>query len=82
MMGLILLSIASIIIGILMLKAREVSAKGIGYVVIGAAVFALLGAVASVMAVPVIFPVVGVIFTAAWQFYVGFKLYRLGQEAS
>jgi hypothetical protein len=79
MMGLILLSIASIIIGIVMLKAREVFGKWIGYVVIGAAAFTLFGAISTVMAVPVIFPVIGVILTAAWQFYVGIKLFRLGQ---
>jgi hypothetical protein len=82
MMGLILLSVASIIIGIVMLKAGEVFGKWIGFVVIGAAAFTLFGAIGTIMAVPVILPVVGVILTAAWQLYVGFKLFRLGQVAS
>jgi hypothetical protein len=82
MMGLILLSVASIIIGIVMLKAKEVFGKRIGYVVIGAAAFTLFGAISVIMAVPVIFPIIGVILTAVWQFYIGFKLFRLGQEAS
>jgi hypothetical protein len=49
MMGLILLSVASIIIGIVMLKAKEVFGKRIGYVVIGAAAFTLIGAISSIM---------------------------------
>jgi hypothetical protein len=82
MMGLILLSVASIIIGIVMLKAKEVFGKRIGYVVIGAAAFTLIGAISSIVEVPVIFPIIGVILTVVWQFYIGFRLFRLGQEAS
>jgi len=82
MMGLILLSVASIIIGIVMLKGKEVFGKRIGYVVIGAGAFTLFGAISVIMAVPIIFPIIGVILTAVWQFYIGFKLFRLGQEVS
>ncbi len=82
MMGLILLSVASIIIGIVMLKAKEVFGKRIGHIAIGAAAFTLIGAISSIMEVPVIFPIIGVILTVVWQFYIGFRLFRLGQEAS
>jgi hypothetical protein len=82
MMGLILLSVASIIIGIVMLKGREVFGKRIGYVVIGAGAFTLFGAITVITVVPIIFPIIGVILTAVWQFYIGFKLFRLGQSAS
>jgi hypothetical protein len=75
MMGLILLSVASIIIGI-------VFGKRIGYVVIGAGAFTLFGAITVITVVPIIFPIIGVILTAVWQFYIGFKLFRLGQSAS
>ena len=81
MMGLILLSVASIIIGIVMLKGKEVFGKRIGYVVIGAGAFTLFGAISvTVEEVPIIFPVIGVILSAIWQFYIGFKLYKMGKE--
>ena len=80
MMGLILLSIASIIIGIVMLKGKEVFGKSIGYFVIAAGVFTLIGALSVVMqAVPIIFPIIGVTLTAIWQFVVGIKLVKLGK---
>ena len=82
MMGLILLSVASIIIGLVMLKGKEVFGKRIGYVVIGAGAFTLFGAITVITAIPIIVPVIGVILTAVWQFYIGFKLFRLGQESS
>jgi hypothetical protein len=79
MMGLILLSVASVIIGIVTLKGKEVFGKRIGYGVIGAGAFTLLGAVSVIVEeVPIIFPIIGVILTAIWQFYIGFKLYKLG----
>jgi hypothetical protein len=81
MMGLILLSLASIIIGIVMLKEKEVFGKGIGYFVIGAGVFTLIGALTVIIEeVPIIFPIIGVILGAIWQFYIGFKLYKMGNE--
>lgn len=81
MMGLILLSIASIIMGSVMLKGKEIFGKGIGYVVIGAGVFTILGAISVVVKeVPIVFPVIGVIMTAIWQFYIGLKLYKMGKK--
>jgi hypothetical protein len=81
MMGLILLSVASIIIGIVMLKGKEVFGKRIGYVVIGAGAFTLFGATSVIMEeVPIIFPIIGVILSAVWQVVVGAKLYKLGKD--
>ena len=80
MMGLILLSVASIIIGIVMLKGKEVFGKRIGYVVIGAGAFTLFGAITVIMEVPIIFPIIGVILSAVWQVVVGAKLYKLGKD--
>ena len=81
MMGLILLSIASIIIGIVMLKGKEVFGKMIGYFVIAAGAFTLFGAISvKVEEVPIIFPIIGVILSAIWQLYIGVKLYRMGKE--
>jgi len=81
MMALILLSIASIIIGIVMLKGKEVFGKGIGYLVIVAGAFTLFGAISvKVEEVPIIFPIIGVILSAIWQLYIGVKLYKMGKE--
>jgi hypothetical protein len=81
MMALILLSVASIIIGIVMLKGKEVFGKSIGYFVIAAGAFTLIGAISvTVEEVPIIFPIIGVILGAIWQFYIGFKLYKMGNE--
>ena len=81
MMGLILLSVASIIIGVVMLKGKEVFGGKIGYVVIVAGIFTFFGATTVIVeAVPIIVPVLGVILSAIWQFYIGFKMYKLGQD--
>ena len=80
MTGLIVLSIASIIIGIVMLRGKEIFGRRIGYIVIGAGVFTIIGTISYLIEeMPVIFPVIGVILTAIWQFYIGFKLYNLGK---
>lgn len=79
MMGLILLSTASIIMGSVMLKDKEIFGKSIGYIVIGAGAFTFLGAISVIVEeVPIIFPVIGVIMTAIWQFFIGIKLYKMG----
>lgn len=81
MMGLVLLSTASIIIGSVMLKGKEIFGKGIGYIVIGAGAFTFLGAISVIVKeVPIVFPVIGVIMTAIWQFYIGFRLYKMGKK--
>lgn len=42
----------------------------------------LLGAISVVVKeVPIIFPIIGVIMTASWQFYVGLKLFQLKESA-
>jgi hypothetical protein len=81
MMGLILLSIASIIMGTIMLKVKKPFGK-IGYSVIIAGLCTLLGAISVVVKeVPIIFPIIGVIMTASWQFYIGLKLFQLRESA-
>ena len=80
MFGLIILSIAAIIIGIVMLRGKEVFGKNIGYIVIVAGIFTIFGAISFLVeGMPVILPVIGVILTAIWQFYIGFKMYNLGK---
>jgi hypothetical protein len=80
MMGLILLSAASIIMGIVMLKGRKAFGSRVGSVVVGAAVLTFFGAITRIVQVPIIVPVLGVILTASWQSYVGFRLFRLDRE--
>lgn len=80
MFALIFLSIASIIIGVVMLKGKEVFGNKIGFVVIGAGIFTLIGALTLVLDIPVIVPVIGVILTITWQFVIGIKMFRLGKE--
>jgi hypothetical protein len=81
MMGLILMSVASVIIGVVMLKGKEVFGGNIGYVVIGAGIFTFFGATTVIVeAVPIVVPVLGVILSAIWQFYIGFKMYKIGKE--
>jgi hypothetical protein len=82
MMGLVLLSVASIMVGTVMLAGKRVFGKRIGYVVIGAGAFTIFGAITVITQIPIIVPVIGVILTAIWQFYVGFRLLRLGEEGS
>jgi hypothetical protein len=80
MFGLIILSIAAIIIGIVMLRGKEIFGKNIGYIVIVAGIFTIFGAISFLVeGMPVILPVIGVILTAIWQFYIGFKMYNLGK---
>jgi len=64
MMGLILLGVASIIIGVVMLKG--VFGK-IGYLVIAAGILTL-------------FPPLALALMAIWQLVVGIKLYKLGKD--
>ena len=78
MMALILLCVASIIIGLVMLKG--VFGKRIGYLVITAGTLTLFSPFGVIMKVPIIIPFVGLVLTAVWQLVVGIKLYKLGKE--
>jgi hypothetical protein len=78
MMALILLCVASIIIGLVMLKG--VFGRGIGYVVIVAGILTLFSPFGVILKVPLIIPFIGLVLTAVWQIIVGAKLYRLGRD--
>lgn len=75
-MALILLSVASIMIGLVMLKG--VFGKGIGYLVILAGILILLGCCGVLLQVLTILTLFGLALTAVWQIVVGAKLYKLG----
>jgi hypothetical protein len=75
-MGLILLSVASIIIGSVMLKG--VYGKVLGYVVIAAGIVTLFTPLGVLIALPFIINFIGVVLSAIWQITAGVKLYKLG----
>ncbi len=75
-MALILLSVASIIIGSVMLKG--VYGKVSGYMVIAAGILTLFTPLGVMIQVPFIILFSGVILSALWQVIVGIKLYKLG----
>ena len=76
--ALICLSLASIMIGLVMLKG--VFGKRIGYVVIFAGIFTLFTPFGVILRVPIIIPFIGLVLTAFWQLVVGAKLYKLGKD--
>jgi hypothetical protein len=77
-MGLTLLSVASIMIGLVMLKG--VFGKHIGYVAIIAGILSLFSPFGVMLGIPVIIPFIGLVLMAVWQIVVGAKLYKLGKD--
>jgi len=79
MMGIIfILCVASIIIGLVMLKG--VFGKRIGYLVIAAGIFSLFTPLGVILSVPTIILFIGIALSAVWQLVVGAKLYKLGKD--
>jgi hypothetical protein len=79
MMGLMLLCVASIIIGLVMLKG--IFGKRFGYLVITAGALTLFSPFGVIMQIPIVIPFIGLALTAVWQLIGGAKLYRLGRDA-
>jgi hypothetical protein len=75
-MALILLSVASIIIGSVMLKG--VYGKVTGYLVIVAGILTLFTPLRVLIEIPFLILFIGVVLSAVWQIVVGVKLYKLG----
>ena len=75
-MALILLNVATIIIGWVMLKG--VFGKRIGYVVIIAGIVTLFTPFAVMIEIPLLISLIGLVLTGFWQLYIGVKLYQLG----
>jgi len=76
--GLTLLSIASILIGLVMLKG--VFGKRIGYVAIVAGILSLFSPFGVMLGIPVIIPFIGLVLMALWQIVAGATLYKLGKD--
>jgi len=79
MMGIILLlCVASIMIGLVMLKG--VFGKFIGCLVIAAGIFSLYTPLGVILGVPTIILFIGIALSAIWQLLVGATLYKLGKD--
>jgi hypothetical protein len=77
-MALIFLSLASILIGLVMLKGKTFS-KPISYIVILAGVFSIFAPFAVNLGIPIVISLIGLILMLIWQILVGLQLYKLGQ---
>jgi hypothetical protein len=77
-MAVTLLSVATIIIGLVMLEG--VFGKRIGYVVIVAGILSIFAPFAVILGIPLIISIVGLILSASWQMFIGIKLYKLGKD--
>jgi hypothetical protein len=75
-MALMLLGVASIIVGLVMLKG--VFGKRIGYLVIVAGILTLFGTFGVLLEPLAVLTLLGLVLTAVWQIVVGAKLYKLG----
>jgi hypothetical protein len=75
--ALIFLSLASILVGIVMLKGK-LFGKPISYIVILSGIFTIFTPFAVNLGIPIAVSIIGLILMLIWQVVVGIKLYRLG----
>jgi hypothetical protein len=78
MMALSLLSVATIMIGRVMLKGEF--GGYMGYIAIIAGALTIFSPFGVIWGIPIIIPFIGLILTAVWQIVIGFKLYKLGKN--
>jgi len=76
-MALIFLSLASILVGLVMLKGKTFS-KPISYIVILSGVFSIFTPFAVNLGIPIAISLIGLILMLIWQVLVGIRLYKLG----
>jgi hypothetical protein len=76
-MALIFLSLASILVGLVMLKGKTFS-KPISYIVILSGVFSIFTPFAVNLGIPIVISLIGLILMLIWQVLVGIRLYKLG----
>jgi len=75
--ALIFLCLASILVGLVMMKGRVFS-KPISYVVILSGVFTIFTPFAVNLGIPIAISIIGLILMLIWQILVGIRLYKLG----
>ena len=76
--AIILLSVASIMIGIVLLKGGL--GKRIGYVAIAAGILSALTPLGIILEIPAAISAIGLILGGVWQLIVGARLYGLGRD--
>jgi len=76
--ALIFLSLASILVGLVMLKGKIFS-KPMSYIVILAGVFSIFTPFAVNLGIPLVISLIGLILMLIWQVLVGIRLFKLGQ---
>ena len=74
-MALILLSVASIIIGFVML--RGTFGRSIAYMAIVAGILSIFAPFAVVLGIPIVISLIGLVLSAVWQLSAGVRLYRI-----
>ena len=78
--ALMLLCVASIIIGVVMLKGGF--GGRLGYLAIAAGILTLFSPLGVMIGVPLIVPFFGLVLMAVWQLLADAKLYRLGRNGA
>ena len=76
-MALIFLSLASLLVGLVMLKGKSFS-KPISYIVILSGLFSIFTPFAVNLGIPIVISLIGLILMLIWQVLVGIRLYKLG----
>jgi hypothetical protein len=76
-LALIFLSLASILIGLVMLKGKTFS-KRISYIVILSGPFTILTPFQVNLGLPLVISLIGLVLMLIWQFLVGIQLYKMG----
>ncbi len=79
-MALILLSLASIFVGLVMLKSKVFSMQ-ISYIVIFSGIFSIITPFAVNLGIPLVISLIGLVLMLIWQIIIGVKLFNLGNRA-
>lgn len=78
--ALILLSLASIFVGIVILKSKFFHFV-IGYIVIFSGIFSTITPFAVNLGIPLVISLIGLVLMLIWQILVGLKLFKLGKNS-
>lgn len=80
-LALIFLSLASILVGLVMLRGKTFS-KRISYIVILSGIFTILTPFQVNLGLPLVISLIGLVLMLIWQFLVGIQLYKLGNKGN
>ena len=79
-LALIFLSLASIVIGLVMLKSKAFH-KAVAFIVILSGLFTIFTPFAVNLGIPLVISFIGLVLMLVWQFWVGLRLFKLGRDA-